>query len=154
MAQQTINIGSAANDGTGDNLRDAFDKINDNFSEVYTELGGTSLSNLTFSGNTIISDNSNGDINLAPNGTGNTVIGNGNFLPASDSTIQSIGSSSDKWINIYAVQAHFDRINITGGTQTTVGSAGGASALPATPTGYIKIEIAGTEYVVPYYAAS
>ena len=31
MAKQTINIGSAANDGTGDKLRVAFDKINDNF---------------------------------------------------------------------------------------------------------------------------
>ena len=30
MAKQTINIGSAANDGTGDPLRTAFDKINDN----------------------------------------------------------------------------------------------------------------------------
>lgn len=35
MAQQTINIGSAANDGTGDSLRDAFDKSNDNFNELY-----------------------------------------------------------------------------------------------------------------------
>lgn len=35
MAKQTINIGSAANDGTGDPLRTAFDKINDNFDELY-----------------------------------------------------------------------------------------------------------------------
>ena len=35
MAQQTINIGSVANDGTGDPLRTAFDKANDNFNEVY-----------------------------------------------------------------------------------------------------------------------
>ena len=35
MAKQTIGIGSTANDGTGDPLRDAFDKVNDNFSEVY-----------------------------------------------------------------------------------------------------------------------
>ncbi len=39
-------------------------------------------------------------------------------------------------------------------TQTTVGSAGGASALPATPTGYAKIDVGGTTYVVPYYAAA
>lgn len=37
-------------------------------------------------------------------------------------------------------------------TQTTVGAAGGASALPATPTGYVPITINGTEYVVPFYA--
>lgn len=33
--QQIINIGSAPNDGTGDPLRTAFDKSNDNFSELY-----------------------------------------------------------------------------------------------------------------------
>jgi hypothetical protein len=41
---------------------------------------------------------------------------------------------------------------VAGDTQTTVGAAGGASALPATPTGYAKISIAGTDRVVPYYA--
>lgn len=39
MARQTINIGSAPNDGTGDALRVAFDKINDNFLEVYDDGG-------------------------------------------------------------------------------------------------------------------
>jgi len=40
MARQTINTGSAANDGTGDTLRGAATKINSNFSELYTLLGG------------------------------------------------------------------------------------------------------------------
>jgi len=35
MAQQTVNIGTVAGDRTGDPLRDAFDKINDNFDELY-----------------------------------------------------------------------------------------------------------------------
>lgn len=35
MAKQTVNLGTAANDGTGDPLRTAFDKLNDNFDEVY-----------------------------------------------------------------------------------------------------------------------
>lgn len=35
MAKQTVDLGSAANDGTGTPLRDAFDMINDNFDEVY-----------------------------------------------------------------------------------------------------------------------
>jgi len=39
-------------------------------------------------------------------------------------------------------------------SQTTVGGAGGASALPATPTGYIPVTINGVEYVVPFYAKS
>lgn len=39
--------------------------------------------------------------------------------------------------------------------QTTVGAAGGASALPATPTKYFKVkDSGGTEYVIPAYAAA
>ena len=40
MAKQTINIGTTANDGTGDPIRDAFDKCNDNFDELYTDDAG------------------------------------------------------------------------------------------------------------------
>ena len=36
MAKQTINLGTTANDGTGDQVRVAFDKVNDNFDELYT----------------------------------------------------------------------------------------------------------------------
>lgn len=35
MSQQTIGIGTTANDGTGDTARVAFDKVNDNFTELY-----------------------------------------------------------------------------------------------------------------------
>jgi hypothetical protein len=35
MAQQVIDVGTSASDGTGDPLRDAFTKINDNFTELY-----------------------------------------------------------------------------------------------------------------------
>jgi len=40
MAKQTINIGTSANDGTGDPLRSAMDKANDNFTELYNGAGG------------------------------------------------------------------------------------------------------------------
>jgi hypothetical protein len=40
MAQQTINVGSAANDGTGDPLRTAFTKSNANFTELYAAGSG------------------------------------------------------------------------------------------------------------------
>jgi len=39
MTRQNINTGSAANDGTGDTLRTAGGKINDNFIELYNFLG-------------------------------------------------------------------------------------------------------------------
>jgi len=45
MAKQSVNIGSVANDGTGDTLRAAYDKLNDNDTEIYSLLGnGTTLS--------------------------------------------------------------------------------------------------------------
>lgn len=36
-------------------------------------------------------------------------------------------------------------------TSTTVGAAGGATALPATPLGYVTVAIAGTDRKIPYY---
>ena len=35
MAKQVINVGAAANDGTGDPLRTAMQKVNLNFTELY-----------------------------------------------------------------------------------------------------------------------
>jgi len=47
MAKSVINTGTVANDGTGDTLRAAGIKINDNFSEIYTALGDGSAISLT-----------------------------------------------------------------------------------------------------------
>ena len=97
MARQQINIGSSANDGTGDPLRTAFDKINDNVSEIYTNLGGDSLSNLGHTGNTLQSLDTNGNIVLSPNGTGTVE------LPAISFNDNNItGSRSNENLNISA----------------------------------------------------
>lgn len=42
MARQNLNRGTIANDGTGDTLRTAAQKINENFAELYLTLGGDS----------------------------------------------------------------------------------------------------------------
>ena len=39
MAKQALDLGTVANDNTGDTLRAGGDKINDNFNELYTALG-------------------------------------------------------------------------------------------------------------------
>jgi hypothetical protein len=45
MARRPIDIGTLGNDGTGDSIRDAFRKVNDNFRELYGSLGlGENLS--------------------------------------------------------------------------------------------------------------
>ena len=69
MVQQVIGIGTNANDGTGDTLRAAMDKINDNFTEVYT-APGISSDAILISGNQIATIRSNDDLNFAPAGTG------------------------------------------------------------------------------------
>ena len=43
MAYQSIGLGTAADDGTGDPLRTGADKVNDNFVEIYTLLGTGSV---------------------------------------------------------------------------------------------------------------
>ena len=48
MAKQTINIGTSANDGTGDPLRSAMDKTNDNFTELYNGAGGVADDAITY----------------------------------------------------------------------------------------------------------
>lgn len=43
MVKQTINIGTTANDRTGDPLRTSFQKVNQNFTEVYNALEGIDI---------------------------------------------------------------------------------------------------------------
>jgi hypothetical protein len=68
MARQDINIGTNANDGTGDDLRTAMQKINTNFTELYAETAVDS--GITISGNTISSNRSDDDIVFEPSGAG------------------------------------------------------------------------------------
>jgi hypothetical protein len=39
MSKQTIFLGNTANDRTGDPLRVAFEKVNENFDELYAAMG-------------------------------------------------------------------------------------------------------------------
>lgn len=189
MAKQLINIGTSANDGTGDPLRTAFDKINDNFNELYSVSAAGSGNNIAISGQSIISENTNGNITLDPNGTGKVVIATAAELRFTDHVDNAIGyvdadgdmqfSSKLTWNNTTATLTAEDiafhggtisttnsnqdltidpsgtgTVNLTVPTQSTVGSAGGASAVPATPDTYFKIKVNGTEYVVPAFAVS
>jgi hypothetical protein len=92
MARQTINIGTTANDGTGDPLRTAFDKINDNFVELYgaDNDSKTLAGNLDVNGWNIISTRSNEDIRILPAGTGRVIAGaltfSGTEISSEDST--------------------------------------------------------------------
>lgn len=94
MAQQVINIGSTANDGSGDPLRQCFIKINSNFTELYST--SATGSNFDLTANDIEATNQDGDINLIPNGTGSVRIVDDSVTIATARTIPSaIGSDGD-----------------------------------------------------------
>lgn len=131
MSKQTIGIGTVANDNTGDTLRVGADKVNDNFTELYNALGnGTSLqigvSNaasgqvlryngtsfiasdytsltaaLDVNGNSIISS-SNGNIVIAPNGTGDISMSAGSVTAIFDGSTGEIDAPTKiKYKNEY-----------------------------------------------------
>jgi hypothetical protein len=107
MAKQTVSIGSSANDGTGDPLRTAFDKINDNFDELYgttaeandliedatPQLGG----DLDINGFNITSARTNEDIKILPAGTGGVLASavrlQGTTISSDDSSQITIGEA-------------------------------------------------------------
>jgi len=47
VAKQIINVGTVDNDGTGSTIKAGGNIINDNFTEVYTFLGGSTLPSTT-----------------------------------------------------------------------------------------------------------
>jgi len=72
MARQTLNTGNNANDGLGDDLRTAMQKIEANFVELYNETAVDSQ--LTISGNKISANQSNASVQIEGNGTGDVLI--------------------------------------------------------------------------------
>jgi uncharacterized membrane protein len=85
LARQTINIGTTPNDGTGDPIRDAFDKTNQNFVELYS--APVSNTSLTVGNSTVNSFLTEVSVKTG-NSTVNTVV-NTSVLIISNSTLFS-----------------------------------------------------------------
>jgi len=111
MTQQIINIGAAPNDGEGDNLRTAFDKVNDNFSNVWAQ--GPVGSNVRIQGNTISTLQVNQDLVLSPNGVGNVRLNN-NTIPGANNT-WFLGSSTNRWRGLYVGNIDANNVSINSG---------------------------------------
>tara|TARA_Y100001973_G_C5207162_1_gene342417 strand:- start:4902 stop:6746 length:1845 start_codon:yes stop_codon:yes gene_type:complete len=156
MAKQTINIGSSANDGTGDPLRTAFNKINANFTELYgntdeandivedttPQLGG----NLDVNNKSITTNVTNGNVAVAANGTGtielqsNTnVTGN---LTASGNIIANgninLGNAAGDQVKVTGV-FEADQLQIDGTVLTSTVTNGPVS-IQGNGTGNVNIE--------------
>ena len=91
MTQQIVNTGTTPNDKTGDSIRAAFIKVNNNFNEVYSVLNVND--NLRITGSSLISVNTNGNIILDPNGTGITRI-NSNATIVGDLSVSGNSATS------------------------------------------------------------
>jgi hypothetical protein len=116
MTQQIIDTGAAANDGTGEPLRDAFTAVNENFTEIYN--AGPVGSNVVISGNTIAVNGVNNNLVLQANGIGN-IQANSSIMPSVDA-VYDIGSPTARIDTVYAT--YF----VGNGSQLT-GITGGSS---------------------------
>jgi len=90
MAQELINLGALADDGTGDTIRRAGVKINANFTELYERP--FAKSSLGIIQNEISTTQSNADIVFKPSGTGNIVFP---AITLNDNNIEGTRSNED-----------------------------------------------------------
>lgn len=86
MAQQTINVGTAPNDGTGTPLRTAFQYTNSNFSELYTAVG-PSGNNIVVPGSATITGDLTVDTSTLKVDSTNNRVGIGTATPAEALTV-------------------------------------------------------------------
>jgi hypothetical protein len=100
-----VNIGTSANDRTGDNLRSAFTKINNNFSELYTALGLDSDTSLNlgafeFTGSVMTTTDSSAiTIDQAVTVSSDLTVG-GDVVPSTDFG-SSLGSATKRFKDLY-----------------------------------------------------
>jgi hypothetical protein len=105
MAKQSINVGTTANDKKGDSLRAAFQKVNANFTELYTALGlnsdGTlNLGAFEFTGSTLSTTDSTAIvIDQATTVTSNLTVG-GDLIPQIANG-GNLGSIDKPWRSLY-----------------------------------------------------
>ena len=161
MAINLINRGSVANDGTGDNLRAGAEKVNANFSEIYTAIGdGTTISGIVkfaddsstvtsisangetlrvLGGNGITSTLSSNDLTLAVDtavvltASGTTTLTN-KTINGPDNTITNIGNSS----------LSNSSITVSDGSNTSPVNLGGTLTFAGTTNEVDVVENAGT----------
>ena len=107
MTRLTVDTGTAGNSATGDTLRTAMTKINANFAELAGDLQMT--------GNTLLSADTNGNIILDPNGTGQVQVNADRLVVTTTKTATAIGNTGDvagsiSWdaTNLYVCTANYD----------------------------------------------
>lgn len=133
----------AINIGAGSTLSD-FTLVN-NVLQCYAAGSGASFTFFNAACNIttvrIIGNNAAGDISLPALATITTSYVSGNMIENTGGVWRLVRNTTRK------------TFDVIGDLSTTIGSAGGASALPATPRGYVNVNVDGTERKIPYYDA-
>jgi hypothetical protein len=123
MAKQTIGIGTVSNDGTGDPLRSAFDKTNQNFDEIYSAWSFSSnnatVANNVLYGNTTVNAISNSTIVTLKNASATANLA---------ATGLVVGTTSINTTAVTAAAANVTSNTLTLGTSSV--AANGYSRLP------------------------
>lgn len=159
--QQYINYGTTANDGTGDPLRDAFIKVDNNFANIWAS--GPVASNITVTNNTVGVTDTNGNLILSPNGIG-VIQHNASVVPRIGN-VYNLGSSSKyfrgAWLGIGGLYStgnitttgyligdgsQISNISVAGGTEIVNGS----SNVSVAASGNVTVGISGQAAVATF----
>lgn len=149
MPQQVINIGSSPNDGTGDPLRTAFDKCNDNFTELYSGGGGGSGSVSSVS---VVAANGVSGVVANPTTTPAITLTLGAITPATVNGITMLGALSPQ-LTVIGTSAVTG--NNTGDQNlfSKIAVAGEADVVADSPTDTLTL-VAGANVILTTNAAN
>jgi len=150
MTQQIIDVGAAANDGTGESLRTAFEAVNNNFSQVWS--AGPVDSNVVIANNTISINGTNGNLILQGNGIGN-VVTNSSVRPSVDAVFD-LGNPSYRYDTVYAAYFQGNGAGLTGIT-VSAGSQilnANSNVKIADINGPVTVSVNGTANVATFRA--
>ena len=172
MAQQIINVGTNPNDGTGDTLRGAFVKTDNNFTDLYTNKQNTLISGTNIKTVNSTSLLGSGNVSVQPtlvSGTNIKTINGNSLLGSGDLAISGgiTGSGTDNYIPRFnGTTALENSIIFDDGTNVGIGTAspiskfnlvggaasfdfGGFANIPA-----IKLLASGDEPTLRFYRPS
>ena len=130
MALKTINLGSVANDGTGDDLREAFDKVVFNFAELDNRTPeATTVVNLG-AGEGLYASKSDAELQFK------SLVGGNNVTLSSDSNELTI--DVDAGVTQFVVAADTGSLTVTENTTLTI--QGGTSITTTRDGNNIRID--------------